>query len=202
MKDELCDALQKDLGRERFVSWFLEVSGLLAEIDHCMKNLKSWMKDVIVDTPMTVGPARSKIVYEPLGCVLIIGSWNYPLFTTLVPLVNAIAAGNVAIIKPSEASAFTSNVMKKLIFRWLDTNCYVPLEGQAEIAKALTAKKFDLICFTGSTEKGKLVAGSAAKNLVPCILELGGKSPTIIDESADIDYAAKKVCLGRFINAG
>lgn len=116
------------------------------------------MKDVVVDTPATLAPAKSKIVYEPLGCVLIIGSWNYPIFTTLGPLVNAIAAGNVAIIKPSEISLYTSNIMKKLIFRYLDSNCYIPLEGQIEVAKALTSKRFDLICFTGSTEKGKLVA--------------------------------------------
>jgi aldehyde dehydrogenase (NAD+) len=167
-----------------------------------MANLKGWMADVVVDTPMTVGPARSRIVYEPLGCVLIIGSWNYPLFTTLIPLVNAIAAGNVAIIKPSELAPHSSNIMKKLIFKWLDSNCFVPVEGKIEVAKALTSKKFDLICFTGSTDKGKLVAETAAKNLVPCILELGGKSPTIIDDDANLAYACKKISLGRFINAG
>jgi aldehyde dehydrogenase (NAD+) len=87
------------------------------------------MKDKVVDTPMTVGPAKSRIVYEPLGCVLIIGSWNYPIFTTLLPLVNAIAAGNTCVIKPSEVGPYSSNAMKKLIFRWLDTNCFVPIEG-------------------------------------------------------------------------
>lgn len=175
---------------------------MIGEIDHNIAHLKQWMKDVSVDTPMTVGPAKSRIVYEPLGCVLIIGSWNYPIFTTLGPLVNAIAAGNVAIIKPSEISAHTSNMIKRLIFRWLDSSAFIPIEGQVEVAKALTSKKFDLICFTGSSEKGKLVAGAAAKNLTPCILELGGKSPTIVDESADLEYAVKKISMGRFLNAG
>lgn len=167
-----------------------------------MDNLKKWANDESVDTPMLIGPGKSKIVYEPLGVVLIMGSWNFPLYTTLGPLIHTIAAGNCALIKPSEMSPFVSNTLKKVINRSLDMNAYVCIEGQVEVAKALTTKKFDCICFTGSSEKGKLVAAAAGKNLIPCILELGGKSPVVIDESADVDFAAKKICLGRFINSG
>lgn len=175
---------------------------MMTEIDHSISHLNKWAKDECVDTPMLIGPASSRIVYEPLGVILVIGSWNFPILTTIGPLINVIAAGNVAIIKPSEISPNTSNMLKKLICRWLDSNCYVPVEGHVEVAKALTSKKFDCICFTGSSEKGKLVAASAGRNLVPCILELGGKSPCIVDESSDLDYAVKKIALGRFINAG
>ena len=131
---------------------------------------------------MVIGPANSWIQYEPLGVVLVMASWNYPIFTTLGPLVDVIAAGNLALIKPSEISFNTSKAIKKLILRHLDSSCYVCVEGGIEVAKACTATKFDLIVYTGSTDKGKLVAGSAARNLTPCILELGGKSPGIIDE--------------------
>lgn len=151
---------------------------------------------------MLVGPGKSKIVYEPLGVVLVIGSWNFPLYTTLGPLIHVIGAGNTAVIKPSEISANTSNAMRKFVARFLETSAYAVVEGKIEVAKALTSKKFDSICFTGSSEKGKIVAAAAAKNLVPCILELGGKSPSIIDESADLEYAVKKICMGKYVNSG
>lgn len=130
------------------------------------------------------------------------GSWNFPLITTIGPLIHVIGAGNTAVIKPSELAPHISNALKKLINRNLDMSAYVCIEGQVEVAKALSTKPFDCICFTGSSEKGKLVAAAAGKNLVPCILELGGKSPSIVDEGADVDFAAKKISLGRFVNAG
>ena len=130
------------------------------------------------------------------------GSWNYPIFTTVGPLVDVIAAGNLAVIKPSEFSVNSSKTIKRLLVRNLDTSCYVCIEGAVEVAKACTSTKFDLIVFTGSGEKGKLVAASAAKNLTPCILELGGKSPAIIDETADVNHAAQKIILGKFANCG
>jgi len=116
------------------------------------------MKDQVVDTPFMIGPARSKIVYEPLGVTLIMGSWNFPYYTTLGPLVAAISSGNCAVIKPSEMSANTSRKIKSLITRHLDMSCYVCIEGAVEVAKSLTTKKFDYIVFTGGSEKGKLVA--------------------------------------------
>lgn len=202
MQKELCEEVQKDLGRESFATWFYEFSVIEKEIDHTLANLKAWRKGQCVSTPVFLGPACSRIIYEPLGVACIIGSWNFPLYTTLAPLIYAIAAGNAAVIKPSEVSAFTSKKLKALITRWLDLNCFACVEGKVEVAKALTNSKFDLICFTGSTEKGKLVAEAAGKNLVPCILELGGKSPAVVDENANLEHTAKKIALGRFLNAG
>ena len=151
---------------------------------------------------MLVGPGKSKIVKEPFGVVLIMGSWNFPVYTTLVPLIYAIAAGNCAIVKPSELSPHISKQIKTLITRYLDFNCYACIEGSVNVAVNLTSQKFDLIMFTGGSEKGKLVAQAAAKNLVPCILELGGKSPCIIDESCDLELAAMKVAFSRYLNGG
>mmetsp|Transcript_60186 Transcript_60186/g.50992 ORF Transcript_60186/g.50992 Transcript_60186/m.50992 type:complete len:156 (-) Transcript_60186:103-570(-) len=145
-------------------------------------------------------PAESYIIYDPLGVALIMGSWNFPIFTTLIPMVYAILLGNYCILKPSEMSANNSSVINKFIEK-LNSPAYSCFEGGAETAIELTSSKFDLIIFTGSPMKGKLVAMSAAKNLVPCVLELGGKCPFIVDKSADIEYAASKlVC--KFLNAG
>jgi len=172
------------------------------KIDHAISHLSSWAASKSVDTPMLLGPACSRIVYEPFGIALVMGSWNFPFFTTIGPFIYAIAAGNCCIIKPSEMSPQCSRVMKRLLVRFMDSGSYCVVEGAVNVAIAITQKPFDVICFTGSTEKGKLVAQAAAKNLIPCILELGGKSPTIIDESADLDFAAKKVVWGRYANAG
>lgn len=160
------------------------------------------MKGTCVDTPMYLGPAKSRIIYEPRGIVAILGSWNYPIYTVLSPLVNAIAAGNTAIIKPSELSPFICKKLINFLRANHDSDSYFMLEGQIEVAKALTNAKVDMICFTGSTEKGKLVAEAAAKNLVPCLLELGGKSPLVVDSSASVSFAAKKIAMAKFVNSG
>lgn len=160
------------------------------------------MKDVTVNTPMLIGPAKSKIVFEPLGVTLVMGSWNFPYYTTLGPLVAVIAAGNCAVVKPSELAPNCCRKMKTLMTRYLDMNSYVCIEGAVEVAKTLTTKKFDFIVFTGGSEKGKLVAAAAAKNLIPCMLELGGKCPAIVDDSADLELAAKKIVHGKYMNAG
>jgi aldehyde dehydrogenase (NAD+) len=141
------------------------------------------------------------VIYEPLGVALIMGSWNFPVSTLIGPFVEAIAAGCCAILKPSELAPETSKMMSKLI-NTLDPDCFTCIEGGVETSIALTSSKFDVIAFTGSTEKGKLVAASAAKNLVPCLLELGGKSPAIVDDSCDIEIAAQKIAFGRFANCG
>lgn len=202
MQQELSDAVKNDLGRSAFITWLAELNTLEHDIDHSLANLKKWMKEICVDTPMSIGPGKSKIVYEPLGVVLIMGSWNFPLITTLRPLINVISAGNCAVIKPSEISKHSSRKIKALIARYLDMNCYACIEGAVQVAIACSNKKFDSIVYTGSSEKGKLVAAAAGKNLVPCILELGGKSPLIVDDSADLEFAAKKIVLGRFLNSG
>ena len=180
----------------------METGLIEKEIDHAICNLKKWIQPVSVDTPVLLGPAKSKIVYEPLGVVCIMGSWNFPLYTCRAPLVNVIASGNCAVVKPSEIAPNTLRKIKALMLRSIDSFCYTCVEGQVEVAKALSAAKFNSICFTGSTEKGKLVAAAAGKNLVPCILELGGKSPAIVDESANLELAARKIVMGKFMNAG
>ncbi|TNV79354.1 hypothetical protein FGO68_gene3101 [Halteria grandinella] len=202
MRKQLCEGVRNDLGRQEYATWFLEICLVEGEIEHTLRHLKAWIQPIQIDTPLLVSPAQSKILYEPLGVVAVLGSWNFPIFTLLTPLVNVIAAGNCAIIRPSELAPHTSSAVAKFIERYLDRDCYRCVEGQVEIARAITEAKFDGICFTGSTEKGKLVAQAAAKNLVPCVLELGGKSPSVIDITADIDHAAKKIVNGRFMNAG
>jgi aldehyde dehydrogenase (NAD+) len=160
------------------------------------------MADTSVPTPMVLSPASSKIKYEPLGVALVMSSWNYPLMTCIQPLATAIAAGNCAVIKPSEVSENTGKVLQKLVENYLDKTAYRVIQGGVDIAIEITQHPFDLIVFTGATDKGKYVAAAAAKNLVPCILELGGKSPTIIDEGCDLDWASKRLLFGRFVNSG
>lgn len=160
------------------------------------------MKDIDLDSSLLIAPCKSKLRYEPLGVVLIFGSWNYPYVVTLKPLCQAITAGNCAVIKPSEMAANSSAVIKKLVEKYLDKECFAVIEGGVEVAAKICSYPWDLICFTGSTIKGKLVAEAAAKNLVPCILELGGKCPVVVDESANIDFAAAKIVFARFNNSG
>jgi aldehyde dehydrogenase (NAD+) len=156
------------------------------------------MRDVYFDPSLIFFPNSTKIRYEPLGVALIYGSWNFPYFVTLKPLANAIAAGNCAIIKPSEMSPKSSNIIQKIVQKYLDNDCYRVILGDVNVSIQIGKYPFDLICFTGSTEKGKLVAKVAAENLIPCILELGGKCPMIIDESADVDFAAMKAVAAKF----
>jgi aldehyde dehydrogenase (NAD+) len=156
------------------------------------------MGDVYFDPALIFFPNSTKIRYEPLGVALIYGSWNFPYFVTLKPLANAIAAGNCAIIKPSEMSPKSSSIIQKIVQKYLDSDCYRVILGDVNVSIQIGKFPFDLICFTGSTEKGKLVAKVAAENLIPCILELGGKCPIIIDESADVDFAAMKVAAAKF----
>jgi aldehyde dehydrogenase (NAD+) len=156
------------------------------------------MRDVYFDPSLIFFPNSTKIRYEPLGVALIYGSWNFPYFVTLKPLANAIATGNCAIIKPSEMSPKSSIIIQKIVQKYLDNDCYRVILGDVNVSIKIGKFPFDLICFTGSTEKGKLVAKVAAENLIPCILELGGKCPIIIDESADVDFAAMKVAAAKF----
>jgi aldehyde dehydrogenase (NAD+) len=160
------------------------------------------MKQVCVDTPLMVGPGKSYIKAEPLGVVCVMSAWNYPFYTLMGPVSACIAAGNCCLIKPSELSPNCSLVMTKLCQKYLDKSCYQVVQGKAEVSKKLTSMRFDMIVFTGSTQKGKLVAEAAGRNLVPTCLELGGKSPAIIDETADATLAAKKVLFGKMPNLG
>ena len=160
------------------------------------------MKDEPRDTPFMIGPGTSYVVKEPLGVVAILGAWNFPLKTTLSPLISAISAGNVVVMKPSEFAPHCTVIFKRLFARYLDSSAFQCLNGQVEVGKKLTNSKVDLIIFTGSTQTGRLIATAAAQNLVPCILELGGKCPCVVDSSADLEFAAQKVAMLGFLNSG
>lgn len=200
MIPEINVALKQDLGFQRGQANHTEVPR--QEMIHFRDNLTSYAKSESVDSPAFLMPVISYVVPEPLGVVLIIGSWNYPFYTTLNYVACAIAAGNCVVLKPSEAAGHSSKLLAKLFKIALDERFYRCIEGKVEVAKAICKEKFDAIVFTGSTEKGKLVAQAAAENLTPCYLELGGKSPTIIDETADLQNAALRIAQGRFLNAG
>jgi len=202
LKDEYCEAVYKDLRRGHFFSSLAEVDPGLALCEHTLANLDRYTKDVHCDPSLLFAPAVSKIHYEPLGVALIMNSWNFPNFGVFKPLVTCIAAGNCAVIKPSELAPASANVIQKIIDKYMDPDCFQVIQGYADVAKRLNALPFDIMCFTGSTSKGKLVARAAAEHLVPCILELGGKSPYIWDNSADFDHAANRACFGKFSNAG
>ncbi len=143
-----------------------------------------------------------KIEYEPFGVALVLSAWNYPIYTAIPQVATAIAAGNCVIVKPSELAPHTSGIIKKLFDNYMDPDYYQCIEGRVEVAKAVTRLPVDVICFTGSTMTGRLVAIEAAKNLVPCILELGGKCPVIVDETASIQPAVNRILSGKFLNCG
>jgi len=195
-------AQKKDIGMTPIMTKMLTTNLLLDEIKNCLKNLNHWTKLEKIDVPLLLGPGTSYTKPEPLGVALVISAWNYPLTTSIPYVISAIAAGNCCVIKPSELAPNASNIIAELFDKYLDKDCYRCIEGKVEVAKAIIKEPFDIIVFTGSTDKGKLVAKAAAENLTPYILELGGKSPTIVDRNADLDNAALRIMQGRFMNAG
>jgi aldehyde dehydrogenase (NAD+) len=160
------------------------------------------MRPISENVEAFMAPASQSIFYEPLGVVAIYGSWNVPLSVTIKPMITAISAGNCCFVKPSEMSPNTAVMIKKLIDTYLDTKAIACINGGPELGKKMNSQRFDLICFTGSTQVGKIVAVEAAKNLVPCILELGGKCPFIVDIDADINTAATKCMSAKTLNSG
>lgn len=195
-------ALEKDLRKNRFETAVTELYFTYAEIDHAIKKLKGWMKPKSAGRTMSNLFASNKIYYEPKGICLIIAPWNYPLQLMMSPLVSAIAAGNCAILKPSELSEATSGVISKLIVETFEPKEIACFEGDADVSTELLKLPFDHIFFTGSTAIGKVVMEAAAKNLTSVTLELGGKSPAIVDGSYDIKKAAEKIAWGKLVNAG
>lgn len=179
MRPEFEEALLQDLGRNKNAS-VAEIKMVEAAAAHDLKHLKSYMRDVIEETELMLAPASTYVRYEPMGVVAIYSAWNYPVMTSLKPLVQCITTGNAVIMKPSEIAPQTSKVVKKFIDTYLDQDFIRCIEGGIDVAVELNKQKVDLICFTGSTQVGKIVAGVAAKNLTRCILELGGKCPAII----------------------
>lgn len=201
-KEQICGALYADLRKPKQEALISEVAVLLEEIHLTKKNLRHWMKPEWRWTPLTLLPGRSRIYFEPLGVVLIIGPWNYPLQLALAPLIGAIAAGNCAVIKPSELTPKTSSLIATLVRKYFAAEFVSVVEGGVAETTALLTEKFDHIFFTGSTPVGKIIMQAAAKNLVPVTLELGGKSPVVVTEDADLALAARRIVWGKFYNAG
>ena len=195
-------SLHKDLKKSEFEAFATEVTAMIDEINCAVENLKSWTKPMEVDSPPLFGQAESKIYYEPYGTVLILNTWNYPFVLCFKPLVGALAAGNCCIVKPSEVSPNTSHVLADIINSCFDEEYCVAIEcGVAETTRLLE-ERFDFIIYTGSTSIGKVVAQAAARYLTPIVLELGGKNPCIIDETADIKQSVPTICWGKLINSG
>ncbi|MDA1529452.1 aldehyde dehydrogenase [Bacillus cereus group sp. TH260-2LC] len=198
----IIEALYKDLGKSEFEAYVTEVGFLLDSINNTMKNLKKWMKPEKVKTPFTLWPAKSFIMKEPYGTVLIIGPYNYPFQLLIEPLIGVIATGNCAVLKPSENTPHITSVVNELISELFDKSYVRVIEGEKETTSTLIHAPFDYIFFTGSVQVGKIVMEAAAKNLVPVTLELGGKSPVIVDKTANIDLAAKRIVWGKLLNTG
>ena len=199
---EIEKALHDDMGRPSFEAYPSEIALIVAELALARRKLTSWAKPERVSTAMACQPGRSFIYREPLGVVLIIGPWNYPLQLLLLPLVGAIAAGNVAVVKPSELAPATSRLIARRLPEYLDAGCVSVVEGGAPETTALLAERFDHIFFTGGETVARIVMHAAAKHLTPVTLELGGKSPCIVDRHTDLQVAARRIVWGKFYNAG
>ena len=199
---EICRALQADLGKSNFESYMCEVGMVCSEISYMLKHVKAFAREKTVYTPLAQFAARSYLKPSPYGNVLIMSPWNYPFLLTMDPLVDALAAGNTAVVKPSAYSPATGDIMEKILTECFDP-CYVAVVtgGRKENA-ALLQQKFDMVFFTGSQAVGKEVLRCAAEHLTPVVLELGGKSPCVVDSSAKIDLAAKRIVFGKFLNCG
>lgn len=201
-EEEIIDALSKDLHKSLEESYLTEISIVTQEIDLHIKKLSSWAKPQKVSVPIHLQPSNARIVYEPLGVALIIAPWNYPFQLLFNPLVGAISSGCCAVLKPSEFTPNIAAVMEKIIGETFPENYISLIQGGQETGEMLLEQRWDIIFFTGSTQVGKIVMKAAAEHLTPVILELGGKSPAIVDDSANIALAAKRIAWGKTINAG
>lgn len=201
-ESKLIEALYHDLGKSEFESYTTEVGFMLDSITHTIKKVKKWVKPVKVKTQMALIGSKSYIIPEPYGSVLIIGPFNYPFQLLIEPLVGAIAAGNTAVLKASENTPAVSAVVRELIASVFEPSYVKVVEGARDTTTALINAHFDYIFFTGSVPVGKIVMEAAAKNLVPVTLELGGKSPVIVDEHADLKVAAQRIMWGKLLNTG
>lgn len=201
-ESEIYMALKKDLNKSEQEAFTTEIGFLYLEIDHAIKNLKNWMQEEEVNTPITHTGTSSYIYKVPYGVTLVIAPWNYPLQLSLAPTIGAIAAGNCVVIKPSEHAPATSALLKKMIDSTFEQAYITVIEGEKQVSQLLSKQPFDYIFFTGSTEVGKLIMKQASDHLTPVTLELGGKSPAIVDSDANIKLAAKRIAWGKFTNAG
>ena len=199
---DITDALMADLGKCSIEAFMCETGVALMEINHAIKNLRSWARPKTKPTPAAQFPSRSYVLPCPYGAVLIISPWNYPFLLTILPLIAAIAAGNTVVVKPSANSPATSALLKELITDVFPREHVSVTEGGRAVNLELLEADFDYIFFTGSRDTGRLVLKKAAKNLTPVTLELGGKSPCIVDETANLKVAAARIVFGKFLNCG
>ncbi|MCC5630145.1 aldehyde dehydrogenase [Nostoc sphaeroides] len=200
-EQSIVEALQADLHKPEVETYLTEIS-VVKDIDYTIKHLQSWTKPKKAAVSWEFFSYTAKIYPEPLGVVLIIGPWNYPFNLIISPLIGAIAAGNCAIIKPSEIASHTSDVIAKIIAKHFDPAYIAVVEGGVEASQKLLAERFDHIFFTGGTAVGKIIMAAAAKYLTPVTLELGGKSPCIVDTDVNLEHTVRRITWGKFINAG
>ncbi|HAT4139486.1 TPA: aldehyde dehydrogenase [Clostridium perfringens] len=203
-EEKIFEALKKDLMKSSFESYVTEVAMVYDEINMHIKNIKKWSKKRKVKTPLVQFPAKSFIQLEPYGVVLIIGPFNYPFMLTMDPLIGAIAAGNTAVIKPSESAPETSKILKEILEKVFDEKyvLHINPERGKEVVEELLKEKFDYIFFTGSATVGKIVMKAASQYLTPITLELGGKSPCIIDKDCKLELVARRIVWGKLLNSG
>src|SRR6185437_1286338 len=195
-------ALASDLHRSPTETQLADVNVILAEVAHALKHLRAWAAPKRVALPLALQPARGWVIREPLGVVLVIAPWNYPVQLLLGPVVAALAAGNSVVMKPSELAAATSALIARLVPDYLDARAVAVVEGAVPETTALLEERFDHIFYTGGARVARIVAAAAAKHLTPVTLELGGKSPVYVDDTVDLQAAAKRIAWGKFLNAG
>jgi aldehyde dehydrogenase (NAD+) len=198
----IMQALKKDLSKCTSESWISEIGFVISDVEHTIKKLRKWAKPRKVSTPLLAQPGKSYQMPEPLGTVLIIGAWNYPFQLVVSPMVAAIAAGNCVVLKPSELAAETSKVLAEIVPKYLDNDAFTVIEGDVPETTELLKQKFDHIMYTGGETVGKIVMRAAAEYLTPVTLELGGKSPCIVSDSANLDITANRIVWSKLMNAG
>eukprot|EP01043_Picozoa_sp_COSAG02_P034639 COSAG02_NODE_2434_length_8868_cov_96.980388_7_plen_350_part_00 len=199
--DEIYEAAKADCGKTN-AEWFFERKAILADCALAISQLHRWMRPVHAASPFWMQPATSYTQHEPLGTVLVVAPWNYPITLALQPLVGAFAAGNTAVLKPSELAPHQSRVLAKLLPQYIDNSALLVVEGGVEVSKAVIQQPFDFVLYTGGPVVGSHVAQECSKRLIPFCLELGGKSPVLIDKSVDLVVACNRIVQGKYANAG
>lgn len=201
-EDKICEALYKDFKKPKFESVATETAIVIKELKLAIKNIKHWSKPKRVPASLLNYPSSDWIYSQPYGTVLIIAPWNYPFQLVMSPLIGAVAAGNTVVIKPSEHAPHTAQLLEEIINSLFQKNHVALVQGDVAVSQELLYHKWDYVFFTGSVPVGRIVARAIAEHLTPCTLELGGKNPTIVDETAKVKLAAKRIVFGKFINAG
>jgi aldehyde dehydrogenase (NAD+) len=199
---EITEALKLDLHKPELEAYSTEIANVLEDLKGVMKNLRKWARPQKISSPLVVLPAKSRIYSEPFGVTLIIAPWNYPFQLQIAPLIGALAAGNTAVLKPSEITPHTQRLLMRLMAEIFPREYVACVGGGVEETQALLNERFDFIFFTGSTRVGRIVMEKAARNLTPVVLELGGKSPCIVDKNVNLKVTTRRIAWGKFMNSG